>query len=354
MNQVQNQVKISIIVPVYNAEMFLEESLKSLVSQTEKEIEIICVNDGSTDKSEQILKNYQDKDKRIRVINQENKGVSQARNTGIENATGNYVMIVDADDWIDKNACQVLLDRIKKEQSDVLLFPYIRETSKGSFEKNIFEEDKIFDKNRVKEKLHRRYIGLIGEELKNPENADALCTVWGKLYRLDIIKKHNLQFVDLDKIGTYEDGLFNLNYFEYVTKAVYLNQHLYHYRRTERESITSGYNPKLSAQWSHLFNIMQEYIKKHKLSNEYEEALSNRIALSILGLGLNIMGSSYSTRKKIKMIRDIISSPRYQNAYQKMEYKYFPIHWKVFYKCAKYKCAAGIYLLLVAINCMRG
>ena len=73
MNQVQNQVKISIIVPVYNAEMFLEESLKSLVSQTEKEIEIICVNDGSTDKSEQILKNYQDKDKRIRVINQEIK-----------------------------------------------------------------------------------------------------------------------------------------------------------------------------------------------------------------------------------------------------------------------------------------
>lgn len=353
MNQVQNQVKISIIVPVYNAEMFLEESLKSLVSQTEKEIEIICVNDGSTDKSEQILKNYQDNNKRIRIINQENKGVSQARNTGIENATGNYVMFVDADDWIDKNACQILLDRIKKEQSDVLLFPYMRETSKGSFEKNIFEEDKIFDKNRVKEKLHRRYIGLIGEELKNPENADALCTVWGKLYRLDIIKKHNLQFIDLDKIGTYEDGLFNLNYFEYVTKAVYLNQHLYHYRRTERESITSGYNPNLLQQWNNLFDIMQGYIEEHKLSKEYEEALSNRIALSILGLGLNIMGSNYSVIKKIQMIRAVISSPRYQDAYQKMKYKYIPIYWNVFYKCAKYKASVGIYLLLDIINRMR-
>lgn len=353
MNQVQNQVKISIIVPVYNAEMFLEESLKSLVSQTEKEIEIICVNDGSTDKSEQILKNYQDNNKRIRIINQENKGVSQARNTGIENATGNYVMFVDADDWIDKNSCQILLDRIKKEQSDVLLFPYMRETSKGSFEKNIFEEDKIFDKNRVKEKLHRRYIGLIGEELKNPENADALCTVWGKLYRLDIIKKHNLQFIDLDKIGTYEDGLFNLNYFEYVTKAVYLNQHLYHYRRTERESITSGYNPNLLQQWNNLFDIMQGYIEEHKLSKEYEEALSNRIALSILGLGLNIMGSNYSVIKKIQMIRAVISSPRYQDAYQKMKYKYFPIYWNVFYKCAKYKASVGIYLLLDIINRMR-
>ena len=66
------------------------------------------------------------------------------------------------------------------------------------------------------------------------------------------------------------------------------------------------------------------------------------------------MGSDYGVKKKIQMIHAIISSPRYQDAYQKMEYKYFPIHWKVFYKCAKYKCAAGIYLLLAAINCMRG
>ncbi len=353
MNQVQNQVKVSIIVPVYNAEMFLEESLNSLVSQTEKKIEIICVNDGSTDKSEQILKNYQDNDNRIRIINQENKGVSQARNTGIANAVGSYVMFVDADDWIDKNTCQILLDRMKKEQADVLLFPYKRETSKGSLKKNIFESDKIFDRNKVKEKLHRRYIGLIGEELKSPENADALCTVWGKLYRVDIIKNHKIQFIDLDKIGTYEDGLFNLNYFEYVTRAVYINQHLYHYRRTERQSITSGYNPNLLQQWNNLFDIMQEYIEMHQLSKEYEEALLNRIALSILGLGLNVMGSNYSVTKKIQMIHVIISSRRYQDAYQKMEYKYFPIHWKVFYKCAKYKASVGTYLLLDIINRMR-
>lgn len=95
--------KISIIVPVYNTEKFLEKCLNSLINQTLKDIEIICINDGSTDKSLQILEKFANKDKRIQIINQTNSGLSVARNIGIKKAKGEYIGFVDSDDWVDLN-----------------------------------------------------------------------------------------------------------------------------------------------------------------------------------------------------------------------------------------------------------
>ena len=93
--------KISIIVPVYNTEKFLEKCLNSLIKQTLKDIEIICINDGSIDNSLQILRKFANKDKRIQIINQTNSGLSIARNAGINKATGEYIGFVDSDDWVD-------------------------------------------------------------------------------------------------------------------------------------------------------------------------------------------------------------------------------------------------------------
>ena len=94
-------VKISIIVPVYNVEKYLPECLESLIHQTLKDIEIICINDGSTDNSLSILKDYAKKDSRIRIINKENWGISAARNSGINTAMGDFLSFIDSDDWID-------------------------------------------------------------------------------------------------------------------------------------------------------------------------------------------------------------------------------------------------------------
>ena len=102
----QEEVKISIIIPVYNVEKYLHECLDSIINQTFTDIEIICVDDGSTDKSSEILEEYEQKDKRFTVISQPNKGVSAARNRGMQQAKGKYIMFVDSDDWLAHNACE--------------------------------------------------------------------------------------------------------------------------------------------------------------------------------------------------------------------------------------------------------
>ena len=104
---------ISIIVPVYNVEKYLEQCLESLLNQTYKNIEIIVVNDGSTDQSLDILKKYSFKDNRIKLYSQKNQGISAARNTALEHINGKYVMFVDSDDWIEINTCEIALHEMK-------------------------------------------------------------------------------------------------------------------------------------------------------------------------------------------------------------------------------------------------
>ena len=115
-------VKISIIVPVYNTEPYLEQCLDSIINQTLEDIEIICVNDGSTDNSLSILEEYASKDNRIRIINQENKGQGFARNNGLKNVNGEYVLFVDSDDWIELNTCEALYKKVNELDLDMLFF----------------------------------------------------------------------------------------------------------------------------------------------------------------------------------------------------------------------------------------
>ena len=340
---------VSIIVPVYNAEQFLPKCLDSLINQTYQEIEIICVNDGSQDASLDILNNYARQDLRIKVIDKENEGVSRARSEALDFVRGTYIMFVDADDWIEAQTCETVVNKAIETSADVIIWPYMRVHNSESMPKNIFDKDVEFDENDVKKKIHRRMIGMVGDELAHPENADALCTVWGKLYKADIIKNNKLEFIDLSEIGTYEDGMFNLYYFEHVKKAIYLNKHMYHYRRTNSDSVTSAYKEDLYIRWQRLFELMHNYIVCNDLSQEYEDALNNRIALSLLGLGLNIFSSSLTSGEKIKLLKYIISQEIYQKVYKNLEFKYFPVQWKLFYGCARYRFSIGVYVLLWVI-----
>lgn len=345
---------ISIIVPIYNVELYLKQCLDSIVCQSYSKIEIICVDDKSTDNSWEILKSYASKDTRFHIFRKKNEGVSVARNFGMKKATGDYLMFVDSDDWIDQETCERAINAIKEYNADVVMWSYMRELSGESRPKIIFDKNQFFEGQEVKDKLHRRMYGVLGDELKNPESADALCTVWGKLYRRDIIEKNQIQFFDIRKIGTYEDGLFNVEVFRHVNKAVFMNQCLYHYRRDNGMSITSKYNQNMKDKRNVLFDWLEQSIKKEGLSSEYVQALNNRIVLSLIDLGINEMNSPNSWNERIIGIRNIILSERYQAAISTFDYEDLPMHWKIFFKLAKKKCALGVFGLLYIIQMIRG
>lgn len=342
---------ISIIIPAYNAEKYISKCLDSLINQTYKNLEIIVVNDGSTDNTLKILEKYASDDNRIKVLNQKNSGASQARNNALKIFSGDYLMFADADDWLDENTCESALNELIENNVDVVMWTYVREFGSLSAVKQIFDEDKIyFDKNAVSQRLHRRFLGLYKEELARPENGECIVPVWGKLYKSEVIRKANAEFVDLKKVGSCEDGLYNLEVFGFVNSAVFINKPWYHYRKDNSGSQTVSYREKLYSQWQNLYEEMQSYIDCNKCPEMYQLSLYNRIAIGVFHLSLNLVHSDMTALEKIKNIKSILKEKRYINAYKYLELKYFPIYWKIYYFMAKYKMSAGVYLLTKVID----
>lgn len=338
---------ISIIVPIYNTEIYLANCLESLINQTYKKIEIICINDGSTDNSLNILERYKYKDERIKIINQTNQGVSQSRNNALKDINGEFVLFVDSDDFIDLNTCEFAIDKIIEKNVDVVFWTYIREYENKSLTKDIFEQESLlFDKEAVYYKIYRRIFGLYKDELKRPDHGDSIVPVWGKLYKSSIILNNNIKFIDYKTVAA-EDALFNMKYFSYVNSAYYEKRYLYHYRKNNN-SLTRSYNPRLIKQWDNLLKYMNCEIKETKLDNSFQRAVLNRRCLSLIPIGLNAI---YKENKPLKEIKMILSDKKIHKALLEMDICYLPVIWKIFFLSARYKLSLIQFLLLKVICC---
>lgn len=202
--------KVSIIIPVYNTGKYLKECLDSVVSQTLTDIEIVCINDGSTDGSLDILKEYSQKDNRIVVIDKENEGVSVARNIGLEKSSGEYIMFLDSDDYLLPEACQVAYDAVNKENSDV-----------GIYGHNILKINNRYVITKIASK--NDYMGFIN--------------VWNKIFRATFLKAHCIKFPE--GIRTAEDIIFSYVVYFNKPKLSFINKHLMVYRDGRKGSSTT-------------------------------------------------------------------------------------------------------------------
>lgn len=348
------QPTVSIVIPVYNSAKYLRQCLDSVVHQTYTNLQILCVDDCSRDDSWLILQEYAAADPRFCIFQKENEGVSLARNYALDRAEGGYLLFLDSDDWMDPETCEKAVQAAEKSQADVILWSYIRESEKDSQKKIIYEEDRLFDRQAVRDQIYRRMAGAYGEELSQPENADVLCTVWGKLYRRELIEDNHIRFYDIRKIGTHEDGLFNLHTFAHVNKAIFLNQYFYHYRRDNNASLTMAHNPNLRRQREVLYDLMWQYISVNEPDPVFRKAISNRVVLSLISIGCNEMESTGGMGSKIQSIKKIISRKQYREAISEFEFHYLPLHWKVFFTFARMNCASGVYFLLLIIQKIRG
>ncbi|MFD2613956.1 glycosyltransferase family 2 protein [Paenibacillus gansuensis] len=348
--------KVSIIMPIYNMEPYLARSLESLLAQSLEEIEVIAVNDGSTDRSLQILEGFGRKDPRVRIINKDNGGVSMARNVGIAAARGDYIGFVDPDDWVDREMYRELWEQAESEQADIVMCGYVREFGTHSKVKPFPLPEKVkFSREELHDGILRRLVGPLKEEIGQPEMLDAWGTVWSKLYRANILHNNRLEFVDLEQIGSNEDSLFNMYACYYAGSFVFLNRPLYHYWRANPASVTSRYNPFLPKQFAHLYRLMEQFLAEKSLGEPFVTALHNRIGINTLGLGLNTVsrGNQAGPLTKIRDIGTMLSDHRTRRSMEQIELAYFPPVWKIFFICAKLRFAAGFFLMLTAVNRLR-
>lgn len=225
--------KVSVIIPVYNVEKYLDDCLENVVNQTLQDIEIICVNDGSTDNSLEVLQKYESEDARIKIINKENGGLSSARNAGIREAKGEYILFLDSDDMISKGLCKNAY-YLAKTYGDVdaieIRTDSFRNGESFSFENNKFEENPA-----------------VLKVIKDGDDANPFTTlgisrfmVWNKMWRTDFIKQHDLWFKE-DDLTFNEDTFFNYLALPYARKAIsaiYNKEMVYAYRKNRDESIT--------------------------------------------------------------------------------------------------------------------
>lgn len=349
---IMNNGCVSVIIPVYNTKKYLEKCLDSVCGQSYSQLEIIVINDGSTDGSEKILQKYSQKDSRFQVITQENRGLSAARNIGLEYSSGEYVLFLDSDDWIDRNTIDTAIHMIMKTESDIVLWSYIREYSTSSKPVYLFEKSiRTWNGLEVKS-LYQQLIGPQKEQLREPQKVDSLITAWGKLYKKSIIG--DVRFVDTKIIGT-EDALFNIQVFSQVKKAVYIPNTFSHYRKTNSDSLTKKYKNQLVYQWRELYRRIRLHLNSEEATLECYNALSNRVALGLIGLGLNLAEDKrLNFLQKRQELRKILRMSHYQAALASLPMRYFCIHWKVFFICAKHRWSFAMCTLLLIMNWIRG
>jgi len=239
--------KVSVIIPVYNREKYLKQCLDSVINQTLQNIEIICINDGSTDKSLEILNEYRKKDGRIKIIDQKNQGAGLARNNGLKIAKGEYIGFVDSDDWIDLNFYETLFTEAKKYGADLARTLYVYEFQKHSKEDNI--------NKTILEKKSK------GELLNVNEHS---VVIWNAIYKRELLQKNNIYF---DKLQGVVDVPFTARATYYSKKTIPVTGTYYHYRKEVGNRLTI-FNRKRIEQMLKANKITLDFINSVKYGNK--------------------------------------------------------------------------------------
>lgn len=219
---------VSVIVPVYNAEKFLDKCIGSVLGQTYKKIELLLVDDGSKDDSKKICERYISKDRRVKIIFQENRGPAAARNTGIKHAKGELVFFLDADDFIEKNTLEILLEKYNQSQPDLVMSNFNKLENNGEIKKQsvVFSLDEGPFEHHIKELSKTDIVEYVRHFLKHPSN-HLVSYCWARLYKLSIIKENSI-FAN-ENMRLFEDFVFNLEYLKHTNKIVFVNENLYTY-----------------------------------------------------------------------------------------------------------------------------
>ncbi|MBE6739303.1 MAG: glycosyltransferase [Ruminococcaceae bacterium] len=263
--------KVSIIIPVYNVEQYIDRCISSLKAQTLKNIEIILVDDSSTDSSLRICKNAENEDSRIKVIHKENEGAGLARNSALKIASGTYIGFVDSDDYVDPEMFEVLCAKAEQYNADLVLSG-VKFVDGNMFSqqgdcvlKNYFENDTCFESEDELKKLR---MGIIGSLPSDKDDSKYGMSIWKNLFKRSIIEENNLSFVSEREMLS-EDALFMVDYISCIKRAVGVKEAFYNYCRNG-QSISKSYKIDRFEKSLVFVNEVERRFKKDIESNIYQ------------------------------------------------------------------------------------
>lgn len=300
-------VLISVIMPIYNGEKYLEKSINMIINQTFVNFELILIDDGSKDNSKKICYEYSKMDSRIKVLEQNNQGAWSARNNGISESEGKYIMFLDCDDWYEINFLEEMYSTIEKYKTDLVIC--------GQTDVLINDKDRIIKYDKVipneeffenKDQLFRQYAFL-----RDFGIADVL---WNKIYKSKIIKNHNIKFENF-KRG--EDAIFNLNYYEEISSCKIISKSLYKYRVEKHKPVWIKYSEDYYNVLLAENNAISKKLKSIGKYTEIEHEFQCRHF--IYGVIYNFYGiilgkENYSFNKQVEKITELINRKEVINA----------------------------------------
>ncbi len=285
-----NNPLVTIVVPVYNVEKYLNRCVESIVNQTYENLEIILVDDGSPDNCPQICDEWAEKDNRIKVVHKVNAGAGMARNTGLDNATGEYIFFFDSDDRISTQTVEKCINNAKEHNSDVVIFGRYDFFENGKQTgKSISTNKTCFKHNEIREELIPAMLTYkYGISTSN-------CS---KMYKADLFKKLNKRFVSERELYS-EDVYFTVDLFSDIDTVSILNENLYYYYFREN-SLSRAYNPNRQQKQNDIFyKKTMELARKKNLSEKTLDNIAIRYHMYSIGNMKQVVIADIDNKKEI-------------------------------------------------------
>ena len=328
--------KVSVIIPVYNCAKYLPKCVDSVLSQTMKDLEVILVDDGSTDGSGEICDRYAGEG--VIVIHQENQGPSAARNAGLERVTGEYVAFVDGDDYVDVTTYEEMYSIARDHDVDVVVCNYAIEEDG----KRISKPGPCLPEERLVEKPELRKL-LIGEK-----NETILWFAVKSIFRRKLLSDYGIRWMEGKIIG--EDTVFNLEAFLCAQNAWYVNKAFYTYVQTPGSQIRTKYKPGLWERMNHCYLAKKELYEKHQLQGYEKELNSYNLRHSIVMLLSNEMnhscpwkekGRAYREMRECEMVTETLQAVNVRELRYRIRFMVILLKWRAYGTLALIDCIKG-------------
>lgn len=315
-------MKISIIIPVYNVEKYIRQCIDSVLDQTFKDFELILVDDGSTDNSGEILDEYGKKDSRVIAIHKKNEGCPAARNDGLKAGQGDYIYLMDSDDYLEPDTLEAMYESAVKNDADVVIADHYEFKQDGQQKVvRLFSKEFVTDDPKIISDLQNTVLYYCYSPYFTPESKGlGLAAPWTKLVRSELILNNNLLF-DPDVKGIFDDGLFALNVFEYAKKVTYIQKLTYHYRILPG-SLIHRYNKNRIQINEIIFKKIRDFQSRNNKNEDFKNAYYARVVLYLSNLcNVYFLNKEYegSPQKSLREFFKTVKSEPYHEAIRNVD-----------------------------------